>query len=117
MRKILFYKALTGESPIENFLDNLTAKQAKKVTWVLQLIEMMEVVPVQYFKKLTGTDEIWEVRVNFGNNTFRLFGFFSKGNWVILTNGFSKKTNKVPAAEIKLAESRKKEYQTRKRKT
>jgi hypothetical protein len=31
----------------------------------------------KYFKKLVNTDDIWEVRVDVGKNTFRLFGFFS----------------------------------------
>ena len=111
----MFYKTENGECPIENFLDVLSAKQAKKVTWVLQIIETMGIVPVQYFKKLDGTDEIWEVRVDFGGNTFRLFGFFEKGNLIILTNGFAKKTQKVPASEINLAEQRKKDYHNRRK--
>mgnify|MGYP000934483380 CR=1 FL=1 len=113
MREIIFYKTKSGECPVEKFLDTLAAKQAKKVTWVLQLVECLEIVPIQYFKKLDGTDDIWEVRVDFGNDTFRLLGFFDKGNLVILTNGFAKKTQKVPISEINLAEQRKKDYQSR----
>jgi len=37
-------------------------------------------------------------------------GFLDKGNLVILTNGFIKKTQKTPPQEIDLAEERKKEY-------
>ena len=114
MREIIFYKTESGESPIEKFLDALSAKETKKVTWVLQIVETMNIVPVQYFKKLDGTDEIWEVRIDFGGNTFRLFGFFDKGDLIILTNGFAKKTQKVPASEINLAEQRKKDYLNRK---
>lgn len=36
-----------------------------------------------------------------------------KGNLVILTNGFAKKTEKIPPAEIRLAEKRKKDYESR----
>jgi phage-related protein len=115
VREIIFYKTEGGESPIEKFLDALSAKQAKKVTWVLQIVETMEIVPVQYFKKLDGTDDIWEIRIDFGGDTFRLFGFFDKGNLIILTNGFAKKTQKAPVSEINLAEQRKKDYQSRKK--
>ncbi len=69
----------------------------------------------EYFKKLQNTDGIWEVRVQFGNNAFRLLGFIDNGKFVIMTNGFSKKTRKTPQQEIALAEQRKKEYQERKR--
>ena len=113
MREIIFYKTKSGDCPVEKFLDTLSAKQAKKVTWVLQLVETLEIVPIQYFKKLDGTDNIWEVRVDFGGDTFRLLGFFDKGNLIILTNGFAKKTQKIPTSEINLAEQRKTDYQNR----
>jgi phage-related protein len=116
VREIIFYKAKNGSSPIEEFLDSLPVKQAKKITWVLQLIEMLDSIPIQYFKKLDGTEDIWEVRVDFGNDAFRLLGFFDEGNLVILTNGFAKKTRKTPISEISLAERRKTDYQSRKRK-
>lgn len=67
-------------------------------------------VPIRYFKKLEGTDDIWEVRVDLANDTFRLLGFMHKGNLVILTNGFAKKSQKTPSVEIKLAEQRKKDF-------
>ncbi|MBP9934977.1 MAG: type II toxin-antitoxin system RelE/ParE family toxin [Pyrinomonadaceae bacterium] len=62
-----------------------------------------------------GTEDIWEVRIEFGGDIFRLLGFFDKGNLVVLTNGFTKKTQKTPSKEIALAEKRKKEYLSRKR--
>ncbi len=79
------------------------------------MIEDLAFVPKQYFKKPDGTDDIWEVRIDVGGNTFRLLGFFDKGNLVILTNGFAKKTQKAPTAEISLAEQRKKDYLDRKK--
>ncbi|HEX9928047.1 MAG TPA: type II toxin-antitoxin system RelE/ParE family toxin, partial [Pyrinomonadaceae bacterium] len=59
---------------------------------------------------------IWEVRVDFGNDAFRLLGFLDGGKMIVLTNGFAKKTQKTPASEISLAERRKKDYQSGKRK-
>ena len=56
-----------------------------------------------------------KVRIDSGTDTFRLLGFFDKGNIVVLTNGFAKKTEKTPPGEIKLAEQRKKEYEKRRR--
>lgn len=81
----------------------------------MSLIEELAFVPKQYFKKLEDTDDVWEVRIDVGSDTFRLLGFFDKGNLVILTNGFAKKTQKTPASEIALTEGRKKDYQNRKK--
>ncbi len=115
MRTIEFYRLPNGKSPIEEFLDSLTGKQAQKVLWVLQLIEELERVPRQYFKKLIDREGIWEVRVQFGNDIFRLLGFFYGGALLILTNGFAKKTQATPAQEITLALRRKNEYLTRRK--
>ncbi|BAZ28188.1 hypothetical protein NIES4074_06190 [Cylindrospermum sp. NIES-4074] len=71
----------------------------------------------QYLKKLVNTDDIWEVRIQFGNDIFRLLGFFDNDNLVILTNGFVKKTQKTPSQEIELAEQRKRNYLNRKERT
>ncbi len=104
------YRLLNGNSPVEEFLDSLAGKQAQKVLWVLQLIEELEVIPRQYFKKLADSEGIWEVRIQFGNDIFRLLGFFDGGTLLILTNGFAKKTQKTPPQEIALAVRRKEEY-------
>ena len=99
------------------FLDSLAGKQAQKVLWVLQLIEELEVIPRQYFKKLADSEGIWEVRIQFGNDVFRLLGFFDGGTLLILTNGFAKKTQKTPSQEIALAVRRKEEYLARRKKS
>jgi phage-related protein len=113
MRQIVFYKTEKGESPIVEFLDNLKAKDAQKVTWVLQLIEDLDVVPSSYFKKLKNTDDIWEVRAQSSGNAYRILGFQNGNNFVVLTNGFSKKSQKTPAKEINLAERRKADWMRR----
>ncbi len=81
MREIIFYKMNSGDCPIENFLDLLSAKQAKKVAWVLQLVEDFQLVPIQYFKKLEGASDIWEVRIDSGSDTFGFWVFSTKVIW------------------------------------
>ena len=110
MRTVNFYRLPNGQSPIEEFLDTLTGKQAQKILWVLQLIEELQSIPRQYFKKLVDSEGIWEVRIQFGNDIFRLLGFFDGGTLLILTNGFAKKTQKTPSREIELAIRRKNDY-------
>ncbi len=81
---------------------------------LLELVESLGQVPKQYFKKLESTDDIWEVRVQSGNNAFRLLGFWDSGKFIILCHAFAKKTQEVPRKEIKLAEERKNDYFRRK---
>ena len=95
-------------------MDKLSDKQVEKIAWVLKLVREMNPGPTSYFKKLVNTDDIWEVRVAVGRDTFRLLGFFDGRELVVLTNSFQKKTHKTPPKAIKLAEQRKKEYLNRK---
>lgn len=74
---------------------------------MLQLVEELEVVPEQYLKKLTS--EIWECRVQFGGNAFRVLCFAHGSAWV-LTHGFQKRTPKTPRTEIQTAEKCRNDY-------
>ena len=58
MRTIVFYRLSTGSAPVEEFLDSLPDKAARKVAWTLTLIEELDQIPPQYFKKLVNTDDI-----------------------------------------------------------
>jgi len=71
---------------------------------------LLEQVPKTYLKKLVNTKDIWEIRVQMGSNIFRFLGFFNQGNFIVLTNGFQKKTQKTPKSEILLSEQRKQDY-------
>jgi len=115
MKEINFYRSESGKSPIEEFLDDLTAKQAKKVIWVLNIVEEHINVPSKYLKKMVNTDNLWEVRVNFGSNIFRILCFFDGSEIIILTHAFQKKTQKTPRQAIKIAEKRMKDYFKRKK--
>ncbi len=82
----------------------------QKVAWVMQAVEELEKVPTTYLKKLVNTKGIWEIRVQMGSNIFRFLGFFNQGDFIVLTNGFQKKTQKTPKSEILLSEQRKQDY-------
>jgi len=83
-RSVLFYKTVSGSSPVEEFLDSLPAKVVQKITWVLSIVEEFSIVPTKYFKKLQGTSSTYECRIDFGGNTYRLLGFFHLGNFLCL---------------------------------
>jgi len=109
-RQIKFYKTLAGECPVINFLDSLPSKVAQKITWVMKLVEDLDIIPAQYFKKLSGTNDLWECRIKLGSNIYRILGFMHKNNFVILTQGFVKKTDKIPSNEIEKSHSYKNEF-------
>lgn len=104
-REIFYYKDYYLD-----FFETLKPEVKRKFNWTLQLISTIDKVPEKYFKHMTGTNGIYEIRVEVGSNIYRVFGFFDKGNLIILANGFQKKTQKTPKKEIELAEKLKKEY-------
>jgi len=115
VREVIFYETEPGRSPVEEFLDTLSTKQALKTAWVINLVEDMSVVPAQYFQKMTSTDDLWEIRVKVAGNIFRLLGFFDGQRLVVLSHAFQKKTQKTPRPAIRLAEERKRDYFRRKK--
>ena len=116
-RSIIFYTTETGRRPIEELLDSLKSKEAQKILWVLKLIQELDRVPAQYFKKLSGSDQIWECRVRTESKAIRIFGFFVNGDTLVLTHGYAKKSQRTDAKEIKLAEKYRSDYLTRKRRS
>lgn len=58
-------------------------------------------------------DGIFEIRNKVGNDITRIFYFFVIGQKIILTNGFIKKTQKTPKAEIALDKKYRNDYLNR----
>jgi phage-related protein len=95
VREVVAYKHF-----FEDFLKKQTKKVQNKIFKVLEAIETLERVPERYLKHLSGTDGLYEARIQLGSNIWRVFCFFDKGRLVILLNGFQKKTQKTPRKEI-----------------
>lgn len=90
-------------------------KTKDKIIWTLKLIEELPRVPETYLKHLEGTDGLYEIRAQQGNDIFRIFCFFDEGKWIVLANGFQKKTQKTPKQEIAKALKIKEEYYEQKK--
>jgi len=109
-KAIIFYRTADGKCPVQEFFDSLSGKAAQKLAWVLSLIEDLDVVPSTFLKKLVGNKEIWECRLQFGSNAYRVFCFFDGNSVVVLTHGMTKKTQKIPQREINKAEAYRRDY-------
>jgi len=97
----------------ELFLDFLTKQPTKvqnKIFKIIDAIETLERIPTNYLKQITGTNGLYEARIQLGTDIWRVFCFFDKGRLVILLNGFQKKTQKTPKNEIEKAINLMKEY-------
>jgi len=96
------------------FYKSLDIKTQEKIEYVLDLVRFEKQVPIKFFKFLDNTNGIFEVRVITTFKNIRILCFFDKGELVVLTNCFLKKTQKTPVKEIRIAERLKNEYMTEK---
>ena len=68
--------------PLRSLIEDRTIAEKSIDLILVQVLTILE----EYFKKLRGRDDIWEVRVQHGNNIFRLLGFFEGENVVVLNH-------------------------------
>ena len=104
-RQIIFY-----EFYIQEFYLEQNSKVREKIVYVFKVISNDQNIPAKFLKHLEGTDGLYEIRIEFENNIYRIFCCFDKGNLVVLFNAFQKKTQKTPKNEIELATKLKNEY-------
>lgn len=97
----------------KDFFDSLDKGTQEKILYGLLLLKTQDRLPVKYVKFIK--DGLYELRVEWQGNIYRIFFCYDVGNIVILFNGFQKKTQKIPDREIDKALKLRKEYYERKR--
>lgn len=98
MRKIIFY-----EHYFIDFYQEQDEKVKLKIQYVLELIKQIDRVPEKFLKHLSGTEGLYEIRVEVKSNIYRVFCCFDEGKLIILFNGFNKKSQKTPKTELEKA--------------
>ena len=104
-RDIIFF-----ETHFIEFYQKQNKKVQGKIQYVFELIRQVDRVPEKFLKHLSGTDGLYEIRIEFQSNIYRIFCCFDQGHLVVLFNGFQKKTQKAPRQEIDKAVSLMKQY-------
>lgn len=83
--EIVFYRRASGECPVCDFLDSL------------------------------NKEGIFELRAQTRTDITRIMFFFDENRKIVLTNGFIKKTQKMPLSEFELAKKYRSDYLSRKK--
>ena len=109
-RTIVFYK-----NYFQEFFVLQRDKVKDKIIWTFELIEELQKIPETYLKHIENTDGLFEIRVQQGNDIFRIFCFFDRGQIIVIANGFQKKRQKTPNKEIERAIKIKEEYESEKK--
>ena len=102
-REIIAYKGYFKE-----FFDRLDTGTQDKILYVLMLLQTQDRIPLKVMKLIE--EGLYELRIEYQSNIYRIFFCFDEGRIVILFNGFQKKTEKTPKKEIEKAKILRKEY-------
>ncbi|MEO5569788.1 MAG: type II toxin-antitoxin system RelE/ParE family toxin [Bacteroidia bacterium] len=94
----------------QDFYLEQTYKVREKIGCVFRIVKTVHKIPEKFLKHMEGTDGLYEIRIDVGNDILRIFCCFDRVNLVVLFNGFQKKSQKTPKLEIELAKQLKNEY-------
>jgi len=83
-----------------DFFDQQTEKVKEKIDHVLFVVTVADRIPQKFFQHLEGTNGLYEIRVEFQGNIYRIFCCFDEGQVIVLFNGFQKKSQKTPSVEL-----------------
>jgi phage-related protein len=82
-RSIIFF-----ENHFIEFYQMQDQKVKDKIQYVFELIRQVDQVPEKFLKHLTGTNGLYEIRIDYQSNIFRIFCCFDQGKLIVLFNGF-----------------------------
>jgi phage-related protein len=103
----VFYAAGNNREPVREWLRHLPGEERRAIGAGIRYVQMKWPIGKPRVDHLRG--EIWEVRTRLENRIARVL-FSVKGGRMLLLHGFIKQTQKTPAAEIALAETRYQEW-------
>jgi len=110
--QIVFFEKNDTECPVREFLDSLDDKMAAKISGLTHVLsEYGTELRMPYSRHLE--DGIFELRAKIGSNITRTLYFFYVDKTIVMTNGFVKKTKKLPKKQIRLAKKYRKIYLAR----
>ena len=93
-----------------DFMKTLSEKESKKIDYILSLLEREDRMPVKFIKHIREHGNLYELRMKYESNIYRVFFIFDGDCIVVLFHGFQKKTQKTPQSEIKKALKIRAEY-------
>lgn len=100
--QVVYFTDENGNSPVKEFLNNLTESQQGKVGRIILYIEeygLQSIIP--HTKKLSGTP-FWEIRI-LGKDNIRVIYIIPTQYHVLALHGFIKKTQKTPLKDMQIS--------------
>ena len=110
--EIVFYAKENGEEPAKEFILSQPPKMRAKLLRLLEMMRRNGNELGEPYTKLLG-DGIFGIRAKQATDITRVLYFFEVGSKIVLTNGFVKKTQRIPIREINKAKKYRADYERR----
>ena len=102
-RHIIFF-----ENHFQKFYLKQTIGVRKKIGYVFRVIKTVDKVPIKFLRHMK--DGLYEIKVEYESNIFRVFCCFDRDKLVVLFNGYQKKTQKADRKSVDKAMKLKQKY-------
>ncbi|MCG2807023.1 MAG: type II toxin-antitoxin system RelE/ParE family toxin [Coriobacteriia bacterium] len=100
---VVFYATSTGNEPVRDWLLKLTRDDRRTVGFDVKTVQYGWPLGMPLIRKLEPG--LWEVRSHIADGIARVL-FAVDGPTMVLLHGFVKKSQKTPAADLKVARQR-----------
>ncbi|MBI2251652.1 MAG: type II toxin-antitoxin system RelE/ParE family toxin [Armatimonadetes bacterium] len=107
--EIVYYRDESGFSQIEEFIDDLPAKDRIRIFAYVYLLKEKGFLPFPYTSDIRGVRKLRELRIKVALKNYRILYFMFRGRKIVLLYSFLKKSNKI-GKEIQTAELRMEDY-------
>lgn len=84
-------KIITFGNHFRSFIESVDDSVRRKIDYVLDMLKTLKRINSKFVKLIK--DGVYELRVEWEGNIYRVFFIFDDGNIVVLFNGFQKKTD------------------------
>jgi len=108
--KIRFYVTASGRSPVEEFLGSCSKEVQSEFVDAISLLEQGHSLSMPLSRNLSSVQRgLHELRFKDRAGQVRIFYFIKKGDAIYLLHAMKKKTQNIPASELKIIKKRLKE--------
>ena len=107
--EVVFFQTEGGSEPVREWLSDLSKADKKAIGEDIKTVQLGWPLGMPLVGNLG--QGLWEVRIKLPNKRIARIIFFMDENAMVLANGFIKKTQKTPKAELDLSRQRKRQYQ------
>jgi phage-related protein len=101
--QVVFYRSASGREPVRQWLKQLDPVNRKRIGEDLYTLQLGWPIGMPLARKIET--DLWELRSKIVHGITRIMFTENRGR-LILLHGFIKKSQKLPAADLKLARKR-----------